>query len=165
MKRILIIGCPGSGKSTLAKKLYARLNIDVYHLDSIWWKGNWKNVSKAEFDEKLMEIIGKDKWIIDGNYQRTLKLRLKHSDAVIYLDYNMIFCLFNVIKRFFLNIGKVREDMGENCVEKIDFEFISFILTFNRKNRRKIYDSLEGFKGEVYIFKSRGRLNRWLKNI
>lgn len=82
-----------------------------------------------------MEITGKDKWIIDGNYQRTLKLRLKRSDAVIYLDYNMIFCLFNVIKRFFLNIGKVREDMGGNCVEKIDFEFISFILTFNRKNR------------------------------
>ena len=56
-KKICLFGCPGSGKSTLSKKLANILNINVYHLDNIYWKPNWVNISKEEFDDKLNELL------------------------------------------------------------------------------------------------------------
>ena len=40
------MGCPGSGKSTLAKKLAIEYNLPLVHLDSIYWRENWTNISK-----------------------------------------------------------------------------------------------------------------------
>lgn len=71
MKKILIIGCSGSGKSTLALKLGKKLNIKIYHLDKVWWYGNWENIGKEEFKQKLYNIINEESWIIDGNYSAT----------------------------------------------------------------------------------------------
>ena len=42
MKKIVLIGSGGSGKSTLAKQLSHALGIPVYHLDTLFWKPNWK---------------------------------------------------------------------------------------------------------------------------
>lgn len=164
MKKIIIIGCSGCGKSTLAIKLGEKLNINVYHLDKIWWYGNWQNISKDEFKIKLCEIMKNESWIIDGNYRETLDMRIEASDTVIYLDYNVIYCMINVIWRYFTNLGKVRADMGGECIEKIDLEFIEFILNFNRRNRKKIYKSLENCNKDIYIFRSRRKLNKWWKN-
>ena len=55
-KKICLFGCPGSGKSTLGKNLSKIMNLQVYHLDNIYWKPNWVNISKEEFDEKLNEL-------------------------------------------------------------------------------------------------------------
>ena len=75
-KKIILIGCPGSGKSTLSKQLSDILNIEVIHLDKIYWKPFWVNITKEEFDEKLDEILKLNSFIIDGNYHRTIKQRL-----------------------------------------------------------------------------------------
>ncbi len=40
MKKIMLIGSGGAGKSTLARKLGVKLGIDVYHLDTLFWKPN-----------------------------------------------------------------------------------------------------------------------------
>lgn len=164
MKKVIIMGCSGSGKSTLAVKLGKKLDIDVYHLDKIWWYGNWQNISEDEFKTRLGEIMKNESWIIDGNYRGTLDMRLEGCDTVIYLDYNVIYCLINVIWRYFKNIGRVRADMGGECVEKLDFEFIGFILNFNRMNRREIYKSLENCNKDIYTFRSRRKLNKWMEN-
>ncbi|HKG22550.1 MAG TPA: AAA family ATPase, partial [Blastocatellia bacterium] len=41
MKKVLVIGSGGAGKTTFAKELGARLNIEVIHLDSIYWNPGW----------------------------------------------------------------------------------------------------------------------------
>ncbi len=41
MKKIMIIGSGGAGKSTLARALGSIMNIEVIHLDKLFWKSNW----------------------------------------------------------------------------------------------------------------------------
>ena len=106
MKKIIIIGCPGSGKSTFARKLSAKTNIPLYYLDMIWHKPDKTTVTEKEFDEKLKNLMQKDEWIIDGNYMRTLEMRLKECDTVFLLDIPIRICLESAESR----IGKKRQD-------------------------------------------------------
>ena len=120
MNRIIIIGCGGSGKSTLARNLSKKTNLPVVHLDKIFWKEGWVNISREEFNTLLKEELKKEKWIIDGNYDRTIKERIEMCDTVIYLDYPRMSCLFGVIKRVVSSYGKVRPDMADGCPERLD---------------------------------------------
>jgi len=86
MKKIMLIGSGGSGKSTLSKKIGEILNVPVYHLDQIFWKPGWGPTPEKEWDNLLRELVKKEKWIIDGNYSKTLDIRLKEADTVIFLD-------------------------------------------------------------------------------
>ena len=53
MKKIIVVGRSGTGKSTFSKKLSEITNINVYHLDNIFWRADKSQVSRDEFDEKL----------------------------------------------------------------------------------------------------------------
>ena len=76
MNRIVIIGSPGSGKSTLARKLGRKLQIQVVHLDRIFWQPGWKEKPRNRRIEILQERIREKKWIIEGTY---LDSSLSHS--------------------------------------------------------------------------------------
>ena len=96
MERVIIIGCGGSGKSTLAKKLGLITGLPVVHLDRIFWSpGNWNHLERDAYDRLLKLELDKPRWIIDGNYDRTLSMRLDGCDTVIWLDYNRFVCLFS----------------------------------------------------------------------
>ena len=71
MKRAIVIGCPGAGKSTFARKLKDKTGLPLYYLDRIFHKPDRTTVPREEFDQKLQTILQTDRWIIDGNYQRT----------------------------------------------------------------------------------------------
>ena len=137
MKRIMIIGCPGSGKSTLSKQLAVKLKLPLVHLDQIYWKSNWQPISNEIFDELLLREVEKDEWIIDGNYSRTISMRLEKCDTIIYLDYHRMTCLLGVLKRVIKGYGKTREDMGENCPERLDWSFLKYVWTFNQSRREE----------------------------
>ena len=113
MKRIMIIGCGGSGKSTLAQQLGQKLGLPVIHLDKLFWTPGWVSIPKEEFDRVHADAVSKEKWIIDGNFDRTIPVRLKRCDTVIYLDFSRFACLMGVLKRVLTTYGKVRPDMGE----------------------------------------------------
>lgn len=142
-KKISIIGCPGSGKSTLSVQLAKILNLEAIHLDKIYWKPYWVNISKEEFDEKHDEILKKESFILDGNYNRTISKRLEKCDLVIYLDYDSQVCVDSYIQR--VKDGSIKDFITENCVETIDEDFNNYISSYNDKNRdnnyKKIYDS------------------------
>lgn len=107
MLKIIIIGSPGAGKSTFSRKLRDITNLPLYYLDMLWHKPDKTNISREEFNIQLDKIIKKDRWIIDGNYQRTLEIRIKKCDTIFLLDYPVELCLSGVQAR----IGKKREDM------------------------------------------------------
>lgn len=142
-KKISIIGCPGSGKSTLSVQLAKILNLEAIHLDKVYWKPYWVNISKEEFDEKHDEILKKESFILDGNYNRTISKRLEKCDLVIYLDYDSQVCVDSYIQR--VKDGSIKDFITENCVETLDEDFNNYISSYNDKNRdnnyKKIYDS------------------------
>ena len=139
MERILIIGCPGAGKTTLALALKEKLGLPLVHLDQLWWKGNWENVTREEFDSRLAMALNMDRWIIDGNYSRTIEMRLQRCDTIIYLDFDRWQCLWGMFQRVICNYGKHRPDMGGNCKERFDWEFVKWIWNFNDQNRVRNY--------------------------
>ena len=166
MERIIIIGCGGAGKSTLARKLGEKLNLPVVHLDSIFWLPGWVEMERDAFDARVRQELRKDKWIIDGNYNRTMPERLQYCDTVIYLDFSRMACLYGIFKRLLTNIGKTRPDMGAGCKEKVDWEFVKWVWNFNKNKRERYYRMLQDAKGvETIVLKNRRMVKRFLKEL
>ena len=155
-KRIMVIGCPGSGKSTLSRELHKKTNLQLYYLDMMYWNEDKTTVSKEVFNERLHDVLNQDEWIIDGNYQSSMELRMKCCDTIIFLDYEVEICLSGIKERQ----GKKREDMPW-IEDKDDLEFIEFIRKFNEVNRPSILDLLEKHKDKkILIFKNRDEVNQ-----
>ena len=161
-QKILVIGCPGSGKSTFARKLKDVTGLPLYYLDMIWHKPDQSTISAQEFDQRLKEILMSEEWIIDGNYSRTLAVRLQHCDTVFFLDFPVELCLLGAASR----IGKTREDLPWHVTE-LDPKFRQYILDFPKENLPQIYELLEkyGKEKDVFIFKTREESDAYLKDI
>lgn len=144
----MIIGVsPGVGKSTFARKLGESLKINVYHLDTLYWKPKWVEASLEEFTERQQEIVILDKWIIEGNYSNTYNIRAQNADTIIYLELPLFVCLYRIFKRWLLHIGKTRPDMGKGCKEKLDYKFLKFICTTYYPRKKKMKSRLQAFIG------------------
>ena len=162
MRKAIIIGCPGSGKTTFAEKLQKKTNLPLYYLDAIWHKPDKTHISREEFDERIKEIFASSEWIIDGNYSRTIEMRLKECDSVFLFDLPTEVCLQGATER----IGKGRYDLPWLETE-LDPEFAGFIKEFRGKSLPEIYNLLEKYENEkqIVIFKSREESDEYLKNI
>ncbi len=138
MQRIMIIGSPGSGKSTLAKSIAQKWSLPLVHLDKLFWKAGWVEAAAEEFDQKLAQVLKGEAWVIDGNYSRTISMRLERADAVIFLDYPRRVCMWRIFKRIAKNYGETRSDMGNGCPERVDLSFLKFVWNFQKNSRQKI---------------------------
>lgn len=164
INRISIIGGPGSGKSTLTNILSKELNIPAIHLDSINYNANWVEVDKSKRDAIISSKAKEERWIIDGNYNKTLKQRLDRADLIIWLDYSTLAHIKGVCKRVTKNYNKDKPDIP-GCKERINFTFLKYVITYNKKKRPKVCELLKDIPDEkILLFKRQKDLNRWLKN-
>ena len=157
-----MIGSPGAGKSTFARQLRDRTGIPLVYLDMIWHRPDRTTIFREEFDRKLSDILKTDSWIIDGNYGRTLELRLRSCDTVFLLDYPLEVCLASAEAR----IGKRREDLPWTEKE-FDEEFRQWIIDFPVSELPRIYKLLDqyGAEKEIHIFKTREEADQYLNRI
>ena len=162
MKKVIVIGCPGSGKTTFAEKLQNFTGLPLYYLDAIWHKPDKTHIPREEFDERIKEIFKTSEWIIDGNYGRTIEMRMKECDTVFLFDLTTEVCIQGATER----IGKGRYDLPWLETE-LDPEFESFIKEFPETTLPKIYDLIEKYKAEkeFIIFKSREETDEYLNEL
>lgn len=159
MKKAIVIGCPGSGKTTFAEKLSKKTGLPLYYLDAIWHKPDRTHIARSEFDEQLAKVMQQDRWIIDGNYSRTLEMRLKFCDTVFLFDLPTEVCLQGATDR----LGKGRYDMPWIDTE-LSPQFKNEIETFSQTVLPPIYDLLQQYKDgkTVIIFKTRQQADAFL---
>ena len=166
MERILIIGCGGAGKSTLARQLGEKLELPVVHLDKLFWKPGWVEESFEEFDRKLAIELEKTRWIMDGNFNRTMPQRLSKCDTIIYLDFSRWACLWGVVRRIITTYGTVRPDMGDGCPERFDLNFLRWVWNYNRDKRQRNYHLLnEATHAEKIVLKNHRMVKQFLKSL
>ncbi|GGA86895.1 DNA topology modulation protein [Ornithinibacillus halotolerans] len=167
MKKIILIGSGGAGKSTLAKKLSEKLNIEVYHLDALFWKPNWVGVSRQEQIEVQHDLVKKEEWIIDGNYGGTIDIRLQAADTIIYLDIHRVICVYRAFKRMMKYRNKTRPDMGEGCNERFDLQFLKWIWNYPKNKRPETLEKLKEISKDkqVYILRSSKQIQKFINTL
>ena len=160
MERVIVIGCPGAGKSTFARALQKVTGLPLHYLDRIWHRPDKTTLSEAEFDAALADLLKQPRWIIDGNYLRTMERRLERCDTVFFLDYPLELCLEGAVVR----IGTPREDMP--WIEtKFDPDFRRWIEEFPNTQLPRMYELIDYFrqKTNCIIFHSRQQADAWLR--
>ena len=166
MKRIMVVGCGGTGKSTITKELGKVLDIPIYHLDYYYWQPGWVPTPKKEWDEFVRELAAQPVWIIDGNFNRTMDIRLAKADTVIFLDYSKWSCLYGVMKRRVMYHKRTRPDLNEGCPEKLDWEFIRWVWNFEKVQAPKLRAMFKRVEGkQIYHFKNRKQLQNWVEDL
>lgn len=161
--KIAIVGAPGTGKTTLSNILSKLYGIEATHIDGIHHLENWVQRDKQERDRIILDIVKRDKWIIDGTYKATLRPRFEAADLIIWLDYSSLAQIKGVMERYLKNKGKEKPEIP-GCKEKMDKEFFTYVLKYNKEKRKNIVNNLEGIdKSKLIVFKNRRQLNKWLK--
>jgi len=167
MQKILIIGIPGAGKSTLSFKLAEILNLPLIHLDRHFWNPGWVETDRDIWREKVKELILGEKWIIDGNYDSSLDLRIPACDTIIFLNFSTMLGLWRALKRSIFFRHRPRPDMAEGCREKIDFEFYTWIWNFRKRIRPRVFEMLDkhGDGKNIIIFKRQSEVDLFLNRL
>ncbi|MCI9125682.1 MAG: DNA topology modulation protein [Eubacterium sp.] len=166
--KIAIIGYSGAGKSTLARRLGKYYNVDILHFDRVHFLPNWKIRSDEEKKQITKEFLDThSQWVIEGNYSKLFyERRMEEADLIIMMLFHRFACLKRVIKRYQKYKNKTRPDMGEGCNEKLDAEFIWWVLHEGRtKHKRDGYKKiLAQYCDKTIIIKNQRQLNNLLKN-
>jgi adenylate kinase family enzyme len=137
MRRVLVIGSPGAGKSTFSRTLSTVSGIPVIHVDHLFWQAGWVQTPKDIYLEKVKAAISGERWIFDGINASTFDLRIPRADTIIWLQRSRAACLRRVALRILTSYGRVRVDMAPGCPEKLDWEFIKWVWSFQR-----VYDPI-----------------------
>ena len=167
MRRILVIGSGGAGKSTFAGRLGERLGLAVIHLDSHYWRPGWVEPPKGEWLEMVEGLLGRESWVMDGNYSGTLGHRLKACDTVIFLDLPRTVCLWRVLKRLLLHWRRRRPDVAEGCLETFSLEFLSWVWNYPERSRPKVLRVLVEHAGgkKIVRLRSRAEVEKFLARV
>ncbi|MEU8269701.1 topology modulation protein [Sphaerisporangium sp. NPDC049002] len=165
MQRVAIIGCGGSGKSHLACELGKILDVTVTHLDAVYYDDDWNPLPQEKFEALQRDLVAGECWVIDGNYNSTLQVRLEACDTVILMDVPTWAALWGIFSR------QVRYGHGQHkrngVYNRIDWGVLRYVATYRRRMRPRVLGKIREFGGhaEVILLTSRSRTRHWLEQV
>lgn len=167
MNRILVLGGNGAGKSTLAARIGRIFDLPVIHLDRHFWNPGWIETEQGAWRKAVTELTARQQWVMDGNYHNSLDVRIPVADLIVFLDFPTSVCLFRVIKRRFQYHKNARPDMAKGCDEKIDVEFLLWILNFRRRIKPRIMKLIDAFdaRSNLIVLKNDREIEGFVKNL
>jgi adenylate kinase family enzyme len=145
-KKIHIIGGCGSGKSYISKKLSKKLNIPYFDLDDVFWDNKQRTMgierNPAKRNKKLLNIINKKKWIIEGIFISFTKPSFKKADLIVVLKPSTFTLIFRITKRF------IKRKLGiEHSKKKETLKEFTKLLKFTKiYYKTKFKETLEILK-------------------
>lgn len=167
--KITIIGYSGSGKSTLAKTLANHYQLSLLHLDRLQFLPNWQDNDPDKMEHEVLTFLDtKENWVIDGNYAWCqYERRLEESDWIIFLNFSRWNCLYRAWKRACHFRGQVRDSMATGCIEKLDWEFIRWVLWDGRQARQVTRYQTVGqtYPDKFIALKNQKELDRFLNKV
>lgn len=166
--KIAILGYSGSGKSTFGKYLSNQFHIPLLYLDTVQFEANWKERDRDEACSIVQDFMNQDQWIIEGNYLSFLQAkRLEQADYVICLLFSRWNCLLRAWKRYIRFRNQERESMASGCIEKMDLEFMWWILYKGRtrKKQQHFQDIINQYPEKTIILKNQRQLDTCMQNL
>lgn len=163
MRKVAIVGCGGSGKSYVARELGKILDAPVTHLDAAFYDDEWSELPKEKFAELQRELVAQPSWVIDGNYNSTLQIRLEACDTVVLMDVSTIAALFGIFSR---QIRHGAGHKGNGVHNRIHWGVIKYVATYRRKMRPRVMSKIEQFaasRAEVVLLANRRQTRSWLR--
>jgi adenylate kinase family enzyme len=164
-ERFAIVGCAGSGKSWLARRLGEILDVPVTHLDDVFYDDAWNELPMEKFAAVQRELIAQRRWVIDGNYNSTLSIRLAACGTVIFLDVSTLAALRGVFTR---QIRHGAGHQGDGMHNRIRWGVIRYVTTYRCQMRPHVVTKIEEFAAghaEVILLTNRRTARRWLQHI
>ncbi|MES2087578.1 MAG: hypothetical protein V4467_01145 [Patescibacteria group bacterium] len=140
-RKIAVVGISGSGKSVFSRQLSSETGLPVFHMDALFWRGNWESVPEPEYLQEHESLVQKNEWIIEGWIDAKMSNRLKKADVVLYLDYSGIRCAARLIKRWFQFRNKNRPELPKEAIEGLSLKFLWRVIT--RAERKGIEEAIE----------------------
>lgn len=168
MMKIAILGYSGSGKSTLAQKLADHHKIPVLFLDSVHFLQGWAERENEEGRRIVSDFMQNESWVIDGNYRNYLQQeRLQQADLIILMMFPRFLCLTRVLKRYLKYKNTTRGSMAEGCNEKLDREFVWWVLHKGRREevRRRYKQIADHYREKTITFTNQQEVNTYLEGI
>ena len=163
--RILVMGCSGGGKSTLSQKIAARFGLAYVSIDrDVLWLPGWVQRDREEQRAIIVAKVQGERWIMDGTNPSTFDIRLPRTDLVIWVRMPRLLCIWGALSRWIKWMGRTRPEMAPGCIEKVDWEFLRFIWTFEEKFTPRVLAGLveHGPNVPVLQLKSRGEMRQLL---
>lgn len=164
--KIAVIGYSGSGKSTLAKRLADWVGCEPLYLDTVNFLPNWVERDRESGREIVRKTMDQDDWVIDGNYRSFLfDQRMQDADEIVFMNYPRLVCLRRAFKRYRQFRGKTRDSIANGCIEKLDCEFVKWILYKGRTKERVgwFFDVLQKYPEKTVVIRSDRQLNAYLR--
>ena len=140
----------------------------VLHFDTVYWAPNWQERDRGEAHRMVREFMENPSWVIDGNYTKfEYERRMRESNQIIILDFPRLVCFFRAWKRYFRYRGRTRDDMGEGCPEKMDPEFMRWILWEGRTHskRRKFQEIFEQYPKKTVVLRCQKDIDQYLEGL
>ncbi|WP_432761333.1 AAA family ATPase [Rhizobium mayense] len=156
--RILVMGCSGGGKSTLSQKIATDFGLTYVSIDrDVLWLPGWVQRGRDEQRAIIVSQVQGERWIMDGTNPSTFDVRLPRTDFVIWVRMPRLLCIWGAVSRWIKWMGRTRPEMAPGCIEKVDWEFLRFIWTFEEKFAPRVVAGLAEHGPDVPVLQLKSR--------